>query len=383
LFPITAAVAAISLAACGSPASANASGGKDPAKITIGATLTLTGASAPYGQAMLQGMRLAADAYNAAGGINGKTKVEIQSYDTQGSPTSCLQGANQMISQYHATAIATMYATCPLAQLPAVTKASTVLVNGGGGDASLLNQPWLFNALATDPQEAYATMSYAYKNLGVKSLVILAENDVTTLDISDVAAVWKSISGKAPKVISVSATATDVQPQVQQALADHPGAIFTRADGETENLLIAQLAQQHAKQKILVQYAGVALTSVLNSPLASQIYASLYQLTPNADYRAQLAAHKLSTTSPNAYTSIYYTIVRMIGSGVQSLERQGKAVNGTNLKAFFDSGRSMVGCCGKTSFTRSHSISGELGIGTITHGVVHQVATVKLPAQLP
>ena len=58
---------------------------KGDAPILIGDVMPLTGEIATFGQSAHDGVRLAVDEANAAGGIRGR-KLEVRSYDTQGKP---------------------------------------------------------------------------------------------------------------------------------------------------------------------------------------------------------------------------------------------------------------------------------------------------------
>ena len=64
-------------------AAAGTSQGATGGTLLVGAALGLTGFLAPYDQTALQGFRLGVDEINAAGGIDGKTKIEIRVMDTR------------------------------------------------------------------------------------------------------------------------------------------------------------------------------------------------------------------------------------------------------------------------------------------------------------
>ncbi len=66
--------------------------------ITIGMIGPMTGSLATYGTAMRQGLELAVEEINAAGGILGNT-VEIEVMDDRGDATECLNAFNNLVSQ--------------------------------------------------------------------------------------------------------------------------------------------------------------------------------------------------------------------------------------------------------------------------------------------
>lgn len=74
------------LAACGS--SGGGGGGSNGETVTLGAVLSLTGSGAGFAEGTVNGLRLATDMVNKAGGIKslGGAKVQLKVYDTQSKP---------------------------------------------------------------------------------------------------------------------------------------------------------------------------------------------------------------------------------------------------------------------------------------------------------
>ena len=64
--------------------------------IKVGVSEPLTGAFAASGNYVTQGARLAADAINASGGINGK-KLELVVEDNKSNPTEAVNTAERLI----------------------------------------------------------------------------------------------------------------------------------------------------------------------------------------------------------------------------------------------------------------------------------------------
>ncbi|HXL72027.1 MAG TPA: ABC transporter substrate-binding protein, partial [bacterium] len=70
----------------------------NPNEIRIGEYGSLTGAQATFGISTDDGIKLAVDEINAAGGINGKT-LKLTSYDDQGDPAEAAVVVTKLITQ--------------------------------------------------------------------------------------------------------------------------------------------------------------------------------------------------------------------------------------------------------------------------------------------
>ena len=77
---------------------------EDVRELKIGVIGPLTGDKAIYGKSVLEGVKLAIERVNAAGGINGK-KVELVSYDNKGELETTIDGISHLIDDEHVLAI--------------------------------------------------------------------------------------------------------------------------------------------------------------------------------------------------------------------------------------------------------------------------------------
>ncbi len=105
----------------------------NPNEIRIGEFGSLTGAQATFGISTDDGIKLAVDEINAAGGINGKT-LKVIAYDDQGKPEEAAVVVNKLITQDKAQVIlgevasSLSLAAAPIAQqnkVPLISPSST------------------------------------------------------------------------------------------------------------------------------------------------------------------------------------------------------------------------------------------------------------------
>ncbi len=86
--------------------------------VTVGVSFPLSGSVAADGELIVNAIQLAADEYNEAGGINGKT-IKIQAEDDEANPTTAASVANLLVENKDIMSVITSYnSSCGLAQIP-------------------------------------------------------------------------------------------------------------------------------------------------------------------------------------------------------------------------------------------------------------------------
>lgn len=149
----------------------------DPIKIGyIGA---LSGETALWGQAGLNGMLLAEEDINAAGGILGRP-VKVVAYDGKGEALDSVNALNKLIDQDKVVAVVgTNFSSCniPMASV-ADTKKVPVIATAASSplvtvDRSGKLHPYSFQIGFTDPYQGRVIASFAYNKLNIKNAAIL------------------------------------------------------------------------------------------------------------------------------------------------------------------------------------------------------------------
>lgn len=233
-------------APAGSAQSASQGGAPSGDVIKIGEVGSMTGSEATFGTSTHQGIELAANQINAAGGIKGK-KIQIISLDDQGKPDEAATAVTKLITQNGVSAIlgevasSRSMAMAPIAQnhkIPMITPSSTNPKVTELGDH-------IFRVCFIDPFQGTVMAKFAHETLKVKKVAILRDikNDYSVGLSNFFAETFKKLGGEIIVDQSYSAGDIDFKSQLTAIRAKAPQAIFVPGY-YTEVGLIARQAHE-------------------------------------------------------------------------------------------------------------------------------------------
>jgi len=152
------AVSMFALAGCGDKAN------KPAESIKIGYIGPLTGSVSVYGIAVRNGLQLAVDEINAAGGING-AKIEVVEKDDQGSDTESLNAFNELVSEGIKIIVGAVTSGCTLAITQAANDEGVVLISASStADAVTTEDDYVFRTCYSDSFQGAIAAAYCYLN---------------------------------------------------------------------------------------------------------------------------------------------------------------------------------------------------------------------------
>lgn len=177
----SAAGAAASTAASDAGSAAGGASGPSGEPIRIGYVSALSGDSALWGQAGLNGMKLAVEDVNAAGGVLGRP-IEVVGYDGQGQPLDSVNALNKLIDESKVVAVVgTNFSSCNIAMAPVADSKKIPLVATAASSPSVTVDeqgklhPYSFRIGFTDPFQGRVLGSYVYDKLGFKKAAIITD----------------------------------------------------------------------------------------------------------------------------------------------------------------------------------------------------------------
>jgi len=216
-------------------------------EIVIGASFELTGAVANYGKSTLNGVRMAVDEVNKAGGINGK-KIKLVESDNKSEPSEAGNAVTKLISQDKAIAIigpATSGSVAAASQIvtdakiplmaPVATAENITVKDGKTKD-------YIFRACFIDPFQGQVMAEFANKTLKVKNVAILY--DASSEYSKGLTAVFTKTleknGGKAVASEAFLAKDVDFKSALTKIKATNPEAIYVPAYYEEVAKIIKQ-----------------------------------------------------------------------------------------------------------------------------------------------
>lgn len=215
-------------------------------EILIGEYGSFTGSEATFGQSTSEGLKLALDEQNAAGGIKGKP-IRLISLDNQGKPEEAAAAVQRLITQERVVAVvgevasSRSLAAAPVAQqykVPMISPSSTNPKVTEVGD-------YIFRVCFIDPFQGLVMAKFARNELKNSKVAILRDvkSDYST-GLADVfKAEFTKMGGEIVGDESYQSGDTDFKAQLTQLKGKKPEAIFIPGY-YTEVGLIARQARQ-------------------------------------------------------------------------------------------------------------------------------------------
>ena len=167
---------AASLTACGgtkeeSAAPAESGDSASGGPILLGTISPNTGNLAAYGTAIMNGVNLAVEEINAAGGVLG-SQFQVINADDQGDPTECMNAFNSLVSQGVGLIIGSVTSSCTSAITDSANEEEVVLTSPSStADSITTEDDYVFRACYADSFQGAIAAAYAkqagYAKVGV------------------------------------------------------------------------------------------------------------------------------------------------------------------------------------------------------------------------
>ena len=146
--------------------------------VVIGAVLPLQGMSTIYGQYNMEGMELAIEEVNAAGGINGQ-QLKIEYEDSQSEPRLAVSALQKLIGKDISLVLASAASSETLAQAPVAEQNQVVLLASGSAAPKVREAgEYVFRIKVSVDKELEGLMNFIQDDLQAETIHILyAQSD--------------------------------------------------------------------------------------------------------------------------------------------------------------------------------------------------------------
>lgn len=353
--------ASIFLVACGkSPdVTANAKGTKIGDTIKIGVNMELTGAVAAYGKSEQNGIKLAVDEINKAGGVDGK-KIELVTKDNKSENAEASTSSTNLAIQSNVNAIVGPSTSGAVAAASLVSQKTGVpLITPSGTQDDLTVdangvKKFVFRTTFKDSYQGEVLAAYSYNNLNAKKVVLYYDN------ASDYAkGIADEFKRKYKGQIVTEATFTSGDKDYQSALTkfkDQDYDAVVMPGYYTETGIITKQARDLGIDKPILGPDGFSdekFTELAGKKNASNVYyVSGYSTNVALSDKASgfiKAYEKAYKIEPNMFAALAYDSVYMIAESSKGAKTSVDiADNLANLKNF-------VGVTGKMTIDKDHN----------------------------
>ncbi|HEX2986808.1 MAG TPA: branched-chain amino acid ABC transporter substrate-binding protein [Chloroflexota bacterium] len=286
-------------ASTSAPAAAAPSGGT----IKIGFTAPLTGDQALFGKTFLNGVMVAVNETNAAGGVLGK-KIEVTSLDDQADPKQGPVVAQRLADDKSIVGVIGPFNSgVAIPAAPVYNKARLVNISmATNPKVTTLGFDTFFRTIANDNIQGGTPAEYFTKKLNAKKAAIVHDKQAFGQGVSDVfEKQFKALGGTVTSVNGITATDTDFSAVVTKIKGENPDVIQYGGTHVAGGLLLKQLRAQGLKQPFMapdgcytpefIQVAGDAAEGAMvtfqippyDTTPATQKFAADYKKTFNED----------------------------------------------------------------------------------------------------
>ncbi len=211
--------------------------------INIGEYESLTGSEATFGQSSHNGLVLAVEEVNNAGGLLGK-KINLITEDNQGKPSETQTVVQKLINRDKVVAVIGEVASsrskagapiCQQNKIPMITPASTNPEVTTIGD-------YIFRVCFIDPFQATVMSKFAINSMKVKKIALLIDqkNAYSTGLADNFRQIFTSMGGEIVEEQKYSAGDKDFKAQLTAIKAKNPEAIFIPGYYTDVNLISIQ-----------------------------------------------------------------------------------------------------------------------------------------------
>ena len=324
--------------------------------VRIGVFMSLTGTTANFGISSVNGIKLAADEVNAAGGINGK-QIELLVQDDRSDANEAATIVTKFVTQDQVHAIlgevasSRSIAAAPIAQnaqIPMLTPSSTNPEVTRKGD-------FIFRSCFIDPVQGAAIAQFAAKSLGAKTAAIMVDrkNDYSTGLEKVINETFEKMGGKIVAVTSYQEGDQDFNAQLTSLKGANPEVVFVPGYYNDVGLI----AKQAREKGITVPLIGgdgwdsVQLYAIGGAALNGSYFTnhySPYDTDPKVqkfvnDYKARYG------TVPDALAATAYDAALIMFDAI----KRSKSLNGPDIRDALAATKDFPGVTGTVTFNEN------------------------------
>ncbi len=197
------------------------------ADITMGVLLGLSGGGASYGQSLLQGIRMAVDEINAAGGIKGE-RIVLEIADDDSDPAQSVLAMQRLINDHVDLVVGGWGSSQVLADMAPAERAGMpyIVIGASNPRITTARNKWTFRVLTNDGTQARELADLAVRTLHLKRIALIDDTNDYGVGLRDIMTAELAKLGVKPVADESYATnAKDFTAQLTHILAAGPDGL--------------------------------------------------------------------------------------------------------------------------------------------------------------
>ncbi len=327
--------------------------------IRIGHIAPLTGDAAIWGVWEREGIDLAVDEINAAGGVAGR-RVSVLNEDDQGSPSAAVSALKNLISARGVRAVigGTLSGTT-LAMAPIAMENQIVLISPSAQSPKIAAAgDFIFRLFVPTNQEGAFLADLAIRS-GAKSAAILYINNDYGVGLRD--AVTTTLTGRITIIVSEAygTDTRDFRTQIQKAVGTtRPDVLFLLGYQADVATILKQLAEMDIKIQAYASnsFEGEETVKIAGSAADGVIYDYPVLLSTEQADRVRAAFRNRYGRDMNVYNGVGYDAVMVLAQGMKDAKAATGQLYGTALRNALRSLRNFPGVTGPITFGTSTDV---------------------------
>jgi branched-chain amino acid transport system substrate-binding protein len=348
--------------------------------VRIGFFMSLTGRDASFGEASLNGARLAVDGLNAAGGVLGRP-IELAVEDDRSLAGESATAVKKLIFRDHVIALvgecssARTLEAAPLAQasgIPLVTPASTSPKVTQVGDA-------VFRVCFIDSFQGDVIATFARKRLGLRRAALLVDSTAPySVGLADYfTRRFVALGGEIVASQKYAGADTDFRAQLTAIRAAEPDALFLPGYYVAAGLVARQARDLGLRATLLGGdgFEAPQLLEIGGDALNGAYYSTHFAVENTGEAsRAFVAEYRRRYGAlPNGLAALTYDAVRLVADAVARAGTTERA----DLRRALSQTRGFPGVTGLTTINAQRDADKDAAIITVRDGKLQFVEAIR------
>ena len=292
------------------------------ADIKIGVAGPMTGANASFGQQYMKGAQAAADAINAAGGVNGE-KIALTAYDDACEPKQAVAVANKAASDKVAGVVGHFCSSSTIPASEVYDEAGIIAITPGSTNPTVTERGLgaMFRMCGRDDQQGIVAGDYIVDVLKGKKIAVINDKDTYGEGLADATAKQLTARGVKP-VLEEGLTRgeKDFSALVTKIRSVGADVVYFGGLHPEAGPLVRQMREQGLKDVKFMSDDGIVTDELVTTAGGAQYVDGVY-MTFGADPRmlpdskAVVDTFRKSGYEPEGYTLYAYASVQALAAG--------------------------------------------------------------------